>query len=117
MKEVNVISLTRGDTLKFKFQRLNVVGEPIIAPADRVYFTVKKNAGDAAFILQKTLNDMTLDEMGYYHVTVEPADTDPLKFGNYVYDIEVITDSYKQTISIGSFVVNKEVTYARNEVQ
>lgn len=110
------MQLIRGDTYKFKFQRIDAYGNVIRTLAPQLFFTVKRNAGDKNFIFQKTIQDITFDDEGYYHVVIEPADTDGMKFGNYVYDIEVITSQYKKTISIGSFTVAQEVTWAINEV-
>ncbi len=109
------MQIIRGDTSKFKFQRLDANGDPILIPASRLYFTVKRKATDSAFILQKTIEDFTFDGEGYYHFVIDPADTDAMEFGDYVFDLEVITDEYKQTIAIGSFIVGKEVTHAGNE--
>jgi hypothetical protein len=107
--------IIRGDTSKFKFQRLDTDGNPILIPAVQIYFTVKKNAGDKNFVFQKTLQEMELDAEGFYHVIIEPSDTNTMRFGNYVYDIEVITDDYKQTIVLDDFIVGAEVTWAINE--
>ena len=109
------MNIIRGDTAKFKFQRLDANGEPILIRAQRIYFTVKLKYTDAAFILQKTIDDMTFDNEGFYHFVIEPSDTDNLMFGDYVYDIEVITDEYKQTISLGKLALMKEVTHVGNE--
>ena len=109
------MQIIRGDTAKFKFRRLNADGEPILEMPIKIYFTVKRRFTDAEFILQKTIDDMQFDENGYFHFIVQPSDTDNLQYGDYVYDIEVITSNYKQTISIGSFKITKEVTFVGNE--
>lgn len=69
------MKIIRGDTSKFKFQRLDSDHNPILIPALQIYFTVKKNAGDKNFIFQKTMQDMELDAEGFYHVIIEPNDT------------------------------------------
>ena len=109
------MQIIRGDSSKFKFQRLDENGDPILIPASRIYFTVKRKATDSEIILQKTVDDMTFDGEGYYHFVIEPEDTNEMAFGDYVFDIEVITDEYKQTIAIGKFFVSYEVTHAGNE--
>ena len=112
-----MIELIRGDSLSLKFKRLDANGEPITTQADKVFFTIKKNTDAEDFILQKTIEDMTFDNDGTYHIEILPSDTEELTYGNYVYDLEVCVGSdYKKTISIGDFVIKEEVTFASNEV-
>lgn len=106
----------RGDTRKYYFQRLNADGTPITMRPDRLYFTVKKKTTDKVVLIQKTLDDMEIDDDGTYHFTILPEDTDNLKYMNYVYDIEVITDGVKTTIAKGGFIIEDEVTFAEDEV-
>lgn len=110
------MKITRGDTAQFKFQRLDSEGNPITTQPQKLYFTVKRNYIDKEVMLQKTIGDMTFDEEFYYHFTIEPSDTDNLMYTDYVYDIEVVQQDYKQTISKGTFTVSEEVTHADNEV-
>ena len=112
------MKIIRGDTGFYKFQRKNENGEPILLKADKMYFTVKQNYNTSKILFQKTIDDITFDSEGYYHLTINPSDTDNLDYGNYVYDIEVIQedDNYKKTISKGAFIVEKEVTFVGNEV-
>lgn len=110
------MNLRRGDTGKFKFQRLDAEGEPITTIADEVYFTVKKNTKTQDFLIQKTLDDMTFDNDGTYHFTINPEDTDKLKCSDdYVYDIEVTQGGDVSTISFGTFALKEEVTFATNK--
>lgn len=106
----------RGDTKKYKFQRKRADGTVITDRPDSLYFTVKKSYNDSLPVLQKTLNDMTLDQDGTYHFTIEPEDTDGLKYKTYVYDIQVSQNGIKTTIAKGNFIIKEEVTFARNEV-
>lgn len=111
----NTLSMVRGDTARFRFQRLDANGDVILTEADDAWFTVKSSVKNDAFKLQKSLSDMTFDEEGYYHFTINPDDTNGLSFGRYFYDVEVIQDGVKSTISIGNFDIASEVTYAINE--
>ena len=106
----------RGDTRRYKFQRLNADGTPITIRPDKIYFTVKKSYSDNVVMLQKTIDDMTIDDDGTYHFTVEPDDTNNLQYMTYVFDIEVITDGVKTTIAKGGFTIQEEVTWAEDEV-
>jgi hypothetical protein len=51
----------------------------------------------------------------YYHVTINPNDTNELQFGTYKYDIEIVTNNYKKTIAVGTLTLLEEVTFASNE--
>ena len=108
--------LMRGDTHNFKFQRLDNNGNPILSPAEKVYFTMKNSTGTIEPVLQKTIEEMTFDENGFYHFTIEPDDTNNLDPRAFVYDVEVINGDYKQTISKGSVTIIADVTIPANEV-
>lgn len=111
----DVLELTRGDTGLFSFQRLDDNGDPILTQANEVYFTVKRRYTDKAFLVQKTLADMTFDGTGVYHFTLEPEDTEGLPYGVYVFDVEVIVEDYKQTIAKGELNITAEATWKVNE--
>ena len=65
--------------------------------------------------IEKTIDDMTFDEEGIYHFTIEPKDTDKLAYGKYVFDIEVIDKNVKTTICRDEFKITEEVTFSENE--
>ena len=109
------LSIIRGDTIPLKFQRKDNEGNVIMIEADKAYFTVKKNVSQTNVLIQKTLDDMTLDEEGVYHFTILPEDTDGLDYGTYVYDLEIIQNEIVTTISRGEFIIESEVTFAENE--
>ena len=109
------LSMIRGDTTSLKFQRKDNDGNVIMLQADKAYFTVKKNVSQTNVLIQKTLEDMTLDEEGVYHFTILPEDTDGLDYGTYVYDLEIIQNEIVTTISRGEFIIESEVTFAENE--
>ena len=111
----STIQIIRGDTAKFKFQRLDGDGQVITTTPDYLYFTVKESSNKLKYVFQKTLDDMTVDSDGTYHFVVEPENTNGLQYGNYAYDIEVITDGVKTTIAYGTFNILPEVTWVENE--
>ena len=112
------IILMRGDTHQLKFCRLDNNGDPILSPADKLYFTVKKNIDSRTPVLQKTISDMEFDsQTGYYTFVIEPEDTDNLTCSTYAYDIEVVVgDNYKRTISEGEIIIKADVTRPADEV-
>ncbi len=109
------MNIVRGDTGAFKFQRLNSGGEPITSIPDEMFFTVKKSFSFNAYVLQKKLSDMMLGEDNCWHFTIEPSDTATLDYGTYVYDIEVTTGEYVQTIAKGKLVIEEESTWESNK--
>lgn len=107
------MEFTRGDTYKFKFQRLNGNNEVITTKASKMWFTVKENYYTDKIILQKTLenNDITFDEEYYYHVTINSNDTKELSYKSYVCDIQVENNGVVSTIYKDNFTLLEEVTF------
>lgn len=115
-KHTNEITFTRGDTAKFHFHRVDADGEIITTKADRLYFSVKHKPQDYNVVFQKTIDDMEFDEDFEYHFTIEPTDTNLMKFPcTYYYDLEVIDGGVKTTIAYGQFILQPEVTHYNNE--
>ena len=112
---MTVLSQIRGDTRRYRFKRINADGSTIEIEPDKIYFTVKKSYIAKDILIQKKKADFVIDNNHVYHFTIEPDDTNGLKYGNYVYDIEVITDGVKTTISKGDFIIEPEVTFADDE--
>lgn len=112
-----MIEFYRGDTYSFKFQRFKN-GEVISELPNKLYFTVKEKNCSSNVAFQKKLDDgiVKSEEDNYYHVTINPEDTDGLSYLEYVWDIEVITDTYKKTLASGILRFKKEVTLPENEV-
>ena len=109
------MTIVRGDTGAFKFQRLDSNGDAITAAPTAMYFTVKKSYSYATDIFQKTLADMTMDEDGTWHFIIAPEDTASLDYGSYVFDLEVTTDDYVQTIAKGKLILEEEATWVGNK--
>ena len=100
-----VIKIVRGDTGVFTFDIQNE-GEPYDYSNDTVLFTVKQNTETTDILIQK--------EIHYgENVTILPADTNGLAYGDYVYDIQLTTDGgFVDTVIVPSkFIVLPEVTF------
>lgn len=110
-----MLKVIRGDTSKFKFTRKDSEGQTITQKATKLYFTIKDDYNSTKVILQKTIDDMEFED-GVYTFTIDGTDTDKLFYKTYKYDLEVVEDDYKQTISIGDFIVAEEVTFTSDEV-
>ena len=113
------ISVIRGDTKSFKFQRKTTNNEVITEKPNKMFFTVKKYYYSKSFLIQKILDKDIIynEEDNYYYFTIDPYDTNELNYSDdYVFDIEIITDNKVKTIAKGNFIIEKEVTFAENEV-
>lgn len=111
------LSMRRGDTKVYKFQRTGPDGKVIREKAAKIFFTVKRTNLPNEFLLQKTLDNMQFDaEDGTYRLTIDPEDTEGLPFGTYKYDLQVTSDSGAvTTVAFGGFRLMEEVTFKANE--
>lgn len=106
----------KGDSYSFKFQRKQN-GEVIKSLPQKMYFTVKDSLYGGNKIFQKTLeNGITKSDDDYYHILINPEDTDEMSYKDYFYDIEVITRNYKKTIASGILNFKREITTLEDEV-
>lgn len=108
------IRMPRGDIRKVKFCVRS--GETLKTDLTQIFFTVKNTTRQKNIIFQKTLTDgdIVLESDNYFHFTIDPEDTDPLDYGTYKFDIEIIGDEIKQT-TIGTLDITDEVTFASDE--
>ena len=79
--EKNNVVLTRGDSAKFELTLTDSEGETYDYSNDEVKFGVKRSAFDASCVLEKTVEDGVIE--------LEPADTESMEFGDYLYAVEV----------------------------
>lgn len=112
------IKMPRGDIRNIKFSINDASNEIVSIDFDEIYFTCKKTFNDSDILFQKKLTDgsITKGEDGFYHLTIKPVDTDNLKYGNYVFDIELILGDFIKQTTIGELMLTNEVTHAQNEV-
>lgn len=108
--------IIRGDNKTFTFQRKDADGEVITEKPNKIYLTIKQNEFERKALIQKTFDNGIRFEEDTYYVDFLPEDTDDLNFGEYVYDIEVIDNDYKNTIKKDVFIIESEVTHKENEV-
>lgn len=113
------IVFRRGDTFKFKYALKDFLTKEIITKSvDKMWFSVKNSTLTDHIIIQKSLEDgtITFTDDGYYHIIINPEDTNNLKYKDYVFDIEIINNGDKLTLKVGDFTLKDEVTFAINEV-
>lgn len=111
------IEMIRGDTQPIKFQILDGDGNVLkLDSTDELYFTMKKNYKKTDYVLQKRFsrNEITYQE-GYYLFTLEHDDTAELKYGGYVYDIQLVSGTIVATIALGTITLTEEATFKANE--
>lgn len=117
--ELQTLSLNRGTTAKYKFQRLDYNGDPILTRAEELYFVVKKRWTDSDAVITKDLSDMTFDEEGYYHFTINPEDTEKMAYGRYVWDVTPVEDNnaYRAKPARGYLIVGNSAGWIINETE
>lgn len=102
----NRIELTRGDTMMLEVTLLDESGqkyEPI--ESDKVIFRLKRNATAKDMFVVK---EVPIDTM---ILQLDAADTKNLKFGTYVYEIELVTsnDYHFTAIANEEFIISEEL--------
>lgn len=116
---LQTIGINRGTSLKLKAQRIGVDGNPIMTIAEEIYFIVKKRWTDETAQITKDLSQMTFDDQGYYHFTIEPTDTEGLDYGKYVWDFTAIedNDAYRVKPAHGYFIIGNSAGWIINETE
>lgn len=111
------IEMVRGDYKKIKFQ-IKSNGNVIYDDFDDIYITFKKSYTSTEALFQKLFSrgDILKDSESYYHFIITPDDTNNLKIGTYVFDIQVFRkeEKIKKTV-LGQLVISNEVTFSYNE--
>lgn len=115
MEKIN-FNFVKGDTYSRGFTI-----EGIEQPIKQVYFTVKEKSTNKNYAIQKMLTrgiEIDQETPNRYVLTIEADDTNNLKTNfNYVFDIEIVTESIKRTI-IGGYLrlEDWDITSKENEV-
>ena len=109
------IEMPRGDlrTVSFSVNQ----GETKYTDFDEIFFTVKESVNDRQFKFQKKLSDgsITLLSDNSFVFRIEPEDTNPLKYGTYAFDIELVKETSIKQTTVGELILTNEVTFAENE--
>lgn len=111
------IAMRRADIKWVRFLVYTPDGQKTDIDFSNIYFTVKKTFNDHQPLFQKTLKDGLIHKLdaGDYLFKIEPADTELLVIGNYVFDIQIMYKSIIKESFVGNFVVKEEVTFSENE--
>lgn len=111
----------RGETYPLKkFLIKDNAGNIIeLTDTEELYFTMKTDNNTSQALLQKRIGKgIELGEDGYYHITIEPADTNGLDYATYVYDIQLKSTNPKvfvKTLIDGTITLTEETTWEVNE--
>lgn len=100
------IYLTRGDTAYLEVELTTRSGESY-APiyGDKLFFRLKKSANKGSLLLEKGININTLT------LEISPEDTAGLEFGNYCYEVELVTalGQHFTVIENAAFILGAEL--------
>ena len=101
----NIITLTRGDTLKALIEITDADGSPYNASnGDTIRFAAKKSYDNDELSLLKYIPTTTM------MLVIDPEDTKSLNFGTYVYDIQITKSSGEvDTFIKGKLKLTEEV--------
>lgn len=106
--EDDTIQLTRGDTAAITVDIFDeVTATPYtLASDDTLTLSVKKTVNDRTYYFQKVVT-------GTNRIIIQPADTQKLGFGTYVYDIQLNKASGEVSTVLGpaTFELLTEVTW------
>lgn len=106
-KDDNTIKITRGDSLNIQVELTDNNGYPYVpVEGDQVWFTVKKSAAAEDVLIRKGISTETLN------LEIVESDTRNLAFGDYKYEIEVITavnNDHYTVIKNAPFVIMEEL--------
>ena len=107
------MQFTRGDTKKYKFQRIDKDKNVIETKSQKMWFTVKDNVYTDKILIEKTLENgtITFDDEFYYHILLNHDDTKDLSYRKYVCDIQVENEGVVTTIYKDDFILTEEVTF------
>ena len=115
--KMNTIIMPRGDIRPIRFKVLNTDGDRIDFKLDEILFTVKKYFTDKSYKFQKKLSDGSIyfGEDGYYHFVIEELDTKDLRYGDYIFDIEIfkynsVSPNIKET-TVGQLILTDEASF------
>ena len=98
------IELTRGDTLKVKIDIFINGEEYIPRPEDSLRFAMKNTYNTSKLLVHKNIPIDTCI------LHLEPQDTKKLRFGDYVYDIQItFANGDVNTFISGKFKLKPEV--------
>ena len=103
-QETQDIALTRGDYAAFVFNAYQDDGVTLynLAEGDTVQLEVGKKYGNLLKEWKKTKENSLTTTSTDYTIEIQPEDTKDMKFGDYVYDVSIITADGEVCTYIGA---------------
>lgn len=103
------ISIIRGTSKAFRIRVTDANGELLaLAAGEKIIFGVKKRPEHEECLIKKAVTEIT---DGVCTVQIDPADTEALAFGNYSYDVGLLSgDDYFNIIPCSQFHICKNIT-------
>ncbi len=102
----------RGDTCPVSFDLTDASENELKQEDLEITFTMKKNYNTSDVVIQKRLSQGEIKLEGKIgSFAIEHSDTSNLKYGNYVYDIEVVSGDYHKTLVLGTITLTNESTF------
>lgn len=108
---MTTLTQTRGDTVSYRFQRKTTAGSIIYTRPEAIFFTVKNTFNTAEICIQKSINQMTMNNDGTWRFTIEHGDTAELPYGVYVFDLQITDNGAVTTVAKGQFKLTQEATW------
>jgi len=105
------ISMTRGDSEVIRVTVKDTLGNIIpLVTGDTIHFTVRENVMNETKIIEKIITEF---DDGEALITIDPQDTENLKFASYVYDIQLTKENgiVRTIITPADFTITGEVSY------
>ena len=108
-QKTQAIALTRGDYAAFVFRAFEDDGVTLydLNEGDTVQLQLSKKYGSPLKTWTKTKANSLSTTADDYTIEVNPADTKDLKFGDYFYDVSIITADGEVCTYIGATKDNK----------
>lgn len=105
------LHIIRGTTQTVKITVKTTGGaDYTLADGEVLRFGVKRDPSDKEFVIEKELTSAHYDS-GVYVLTINPADTAELDFGEYHYDVGLqVGSNYYNVIECSTFSVEYNVT-------
>lgn len=102
------IRLTRGDSALIEVLLKNILSDAefVMSPTDKLTMTVRKTPNKDKVVFQKV-------STGSSSFHIQPEDTAGWKFGDYTYDVQLMTDTgdVYTVVEPTVFEIMPEVTY------
>ena len=109
-----IIKVHKGNYFAKRFKILDKNKKPVNIGFKNIIMTFKDNFSSPNILFKKSLHngDITKDDEGYYHFSINPEDTQDLKYADYVFDIQIRNESpkIKKTIVTGMLRIEPVTT-------